>query len=90
MKKQPLLYIYIAFVCTIVFFSFASCKKKTTQIDPEFARYIAAFTYGNISPDSYIEIELAQELLSRSRLSSKGKHIGSIREPYDSFPKTGN
>ena len=64
MKKQPLLYIYIAFVCTIVFFSFASCKKKTTQIDPEFARYIAAFTYGNISPDSYIEIELAQELPS--------------------------
>lgn len=64
MKKQPLLYIYVAFICTIIFFSFVSCKQKTTQIDPEFARYIAAFTYGNISPDSYIEIELAQELPS--------------------------
>lgn len=62
MKKQTLLCIYTAFVCGIIFLSFASCKQKTIQIDPEFARYIAAFTYGNISPDSYIEIELAQEL----------------------------
>ncbi len=64
MKKQTLIHIYTAFVCGIIFLSFASCKQKTTRIDPEYARYIAAFTYGNISPDSYIEIELAQELPS--------------------------
>lgn len=62
MKKQGLFYIYVAFVWGIFFFSFASCKQKTSPIDPEFARYIAAFTYGNISPESYIEIELAREL----------------------------
>ena len=41
---------------------FTSCKTKSVNIDPEFARYISAFTYGNISPESYIQIELAQEM----------------------------
>lgn len=42
---------------------FASCKnEKSKQIDPEFAQYISGFTYGAISPQSYIQVELAQEM----------------------------
>ena len=62
MKKQVHLYSYVAFICIMIFAVFVSCKQDSNKIDPEFARYIVAFTYGNISPDSYIEIELAQEL----------------------------
>ncbi len=62
MKRQVHLYSYVALICGIIFLSFTSCKQDSNTIDPEFARYISAFTYGNISPDSYIEIELAQEL----------------------------
>ncbi|GAB6011602.1 alpha-2-macroglobulin family protein [Viscerimonas tarda] len=40
-----------------------SCSKdKPRTIDPEFSRYIAAFTYGAISSDSEIQIELTQDL----------------------------
>ena len=43
--------------------SFASCKTESSkQIDPEFAQYISGFTYGTISPQSYIQVELAQEM----------------------------
>ena len=43
--------------------SFASCKTEgSKQIDPEFAQYISGFTYGTISPQSYIQVELAQEM----------------------------
>ncbi len=42
---------------------FASCKKETSkQIDPEFVQYISGFTYGTVSPQSYIQVELAQEM----------------------------
>lgn len=36
--------------------------KSTTEIDPEFARYISAFTYGSISSDAFIQVELVQEI----------------------------
>ena len=39
-----------------------SCKKETIKIDPEFAAYISAFTSGNISPESSIDIELTHEM----------------------------
>lgn len=43
--------------------SFASCKKEISkQIDPEFVQYISGFTYGTVSPQSYIQVELAQEM----------------------------
>lgn len=43
--------------------SFASCKKEISkQIDPEFVQYISGFTYGTISPQSYIQVELTQEM----------------------------
>ena len=42
---------------------YSSCAKdKTRTIDPEFSRYISAFTYGTISSGSDIQIELAQDL----------------------------
>jgi len=56
MRKQLLLFLGI----TLLFL--ASCKQEGVKPDPEFARYITAFTYGNVSPDAFIEIELAQEL----------------------------
>src|SRR5690554_2792883 len=41
----------------------AGCNTKSTkEIDPEFARYISAFTYGNVSTDAFIQVELAQEI----------------------------
>lgn len=46
----------------LIIVSFQSCSKKISEIDPEFARYINAFTYGNISPDAFIQVELAQDM----------------------------
>ena len=40
-----------------------SCKRSGTRtIDPEFARYIAAFTFGSVSSNSVIQIELTQDM----------------------------
>ena len=53
----------IVLMSAIAVISFSGCgKKKLADIDPAFAQYILAFTYGNISPDSYIQIELANEM----------------------------
>ena len=42
---------------------FSSCKsEKSKQIDPDFVQYISGFTYGTISPQSYIQVELTQEM----------------------------
>ncbi|MDH6355516.1 uncharacterized protein YfaS (alpha-2-macroglobulin family) [Dysgonomonas sp. PH5-45] len=47
----------------LVVLFFNSCKKSgPVEVDPEFARYIAAFTYGNISSTSSIQIELTQDM----------------------------
>ena len=36
---------------------FAGCTVKSTkEIDPEFARYISAFTYGNVSTDAFVQV----------------------------------
>lgn len=40
-----------------------SCKSTgSREIDPEFAKYIAAFTYGKVSSSSEIQIELTQDI----------------------------
>ena len=40
-----------------------SCKKGgTREINSEFAKYIAAFTYGKVSSSSEIQIELTQDI----------------------------
>ncbi|NDW17688.1 hypothetical protein D0T53_02005 [Dysgonomonas sp. 216] len=42
---------------------FNSCKKTGDHtIDPEFSRYIAAFTFGSVSSTSSIQIELTQDM----------------------------
>lgn len=64
MKKDAFLrFTYILFVSILILFSFWGCKQNLKkEINPEFARYISAFTYGNVSSDAYIQIELAQEI----------------------------
>ena len=54
----------LSFLLTVLIgVTFASCKTESSkQIDPEFAQYISGFTYGTISPQSYIQVELAQEM----------------------------
>ncbi len=62
MKSHRISLAVILTICVITLLSVQSCSKKTSSIDPEFSRYISAFTYGNISPESYIQVELTQEL----------------------------
>ena len=44
-------------------FMFNSCKRSgSREINPEFAKYIAAFTFGKVSSSSEIQIELTQDI----------------------------
>lgn len=52
---------FIPFIVAFAMLLF-SCDRQPTKIDPEFATYISAFTSGNISPESSIDIELTQEM----------------------------
>lgn len=45
------------------FLIFNSCKRSGShEINPEFAKYIAAFTFGKVSSSSDIQIELTQDI----------------------------
>lgn len=58
-KNVSLLFAFLAVILLVV----SSCQPRVKkEIDPEFARYISAFTYGNVSSDAFIQIELAQEM----------------------------
>ena len=60
MNKRLFPLVILGFACL---FMCNSCKKSgNKEIDPEFARYIAAFTYGKVSSTSDIQIELTQDL----------------------------
>lgn len=51
----------LSFLFLLSFIS--SCSKSPKkEIDPEFAKYIAAFTYGNVYSSSEIQIELTQDI----------------------------
>ncbi|MDR1516662.1 MAG: hypothetical protein LBS52_00935 [Dysgonamonadaceae bacterium] len=54
----------IAIFLLLIFNILLSCKQKSSlsDIDTAFAQYISAFTYGNVPPESSIQIELAQEM----------------------------
>ncbi|NLX81252.1 MAG: hypothetical protein GXZ03_06795 [Proteiniphilum sp.] len=39
-----------------------SCKQDARVIDVEFARYISAFTYGSVSTDAFVQVELTQDI----------------------------
>ncbi|NDV69778.1 alpha-2-macroglobulin [Dysgonomonas sp. 25] len=52
-------------VAAVIFFVFAfgGCKTKNNhEINPEFSRYIAGFTYGNITSSSPVIVELTQDV----------------------------
>lgn len=61
---------HVPFRSALTFFTaflliLAGCTPGSTKlIDPEFARYITAFTYGNVSSDAFIQVELAQDFPS--------------------------
>ena len=52
----------LALSTAFLLFSTGCNSTKRQEVDPEFARYISAFTYGNISSDAFIQIELLQEI----------------------------
>ncbi len=61
MKKSTTLSfgIFLVFILLIC----NSCQKdKPRKIDPEFSRYISAFSYGSVSTSSEIQIELTQDM----------------------------
>lgn len=62
MKKKLSISVTSIAVCLLMMNFFQSCSKKSGGIDPEFAQYISAFTYGVISPESYIQMELMHEM----------------------------
>lgn len=61
MKKTIILF---SFLVATGLFIFYSCKSKDSsqEINSEFAKYIAAFTYGKISSSSEIQVELTQDI----------------------------
>lgn len=63
MKKSRLSHISVFSSILMIMLIITSCGKKGSRtIDPEYARYIAAFTYGTISSGSSIQIELNQDM----------------------------
>lgn len=62
MPKNYFSLIILGFTCLLLC---NSCKRSGNhEINPEFARYIAAFTYGKVSSTSEIQIELTQDIPS--------------------------
>ncbi|MBD8388023.1 alpha-2-macroglobulin [Dysgonomonas sp. BGC7] len=60
MKKALL---FLSFFTLSCLFILNSCKRSGSRdINPEFAKYIAAFTYGQITSSSEIQIELTQDI----------------------------
>lgn len=61
MKRTALLLSLFLASCLFIIYS---CKSKddSQEINSEFAKYIAAFTYGKISSSSEIQIELTQDI----------------------------
>ncbi len=63
MKKKSSILSTIIFLTLTILVSVSSCKsEQKKEIDPEFARYISAFTFGNIYSTSEIQVELAQDM----------------------------
>lgn len=60
-KKVTALFSILSVI--LLAFAFSGCKTKDNrEINPEFSRYIAGFTYGNINSSSAIIIELTQDV----------------------------
>lgn len=50
------------FLLTVILLGHSCAKKGDRKINPEFEKYISAFTYGPVSSASSIQIELAQDM----------------------------
>lgn len=60
--NKKLSFLFISIICLIIC---SACKRSGShEINSEFARYIAAFSYGKISSTSDIQIELTQDIPS--------------------------
>lgn len=60
MSKKIIFPVLFTLACL---FTFTMCKRSGNhEINSEFARYIAAFTYGKVSSSSEIQIELTQDI----------------------------
>lgn len=62
MKKKTLPLLALFLSIGFLLLTNACSRKGSRTIDPEFARYIAAFTYGPVSSVSSIQIELNQDM----------------------------
>jgi len=60
MKKT--LFLSSIFILSCLFIITACKRSGARDINPEFAKYIAAFTYGQVSSSSEIQIELTQDI----------------------------
>lgn len=60
MNRKIIIVSLLAIISTVVFFSCNSSRNKT--INPEFGKYISAFTSGNVHNSSSIEIQLTQDM----------------------------
>ena len=61
MEHSPLRFFTTLFVTSLLFLT-ACDTKSSKEIDPDFVRYISAFTYGTIASDAFIQVELVQEI----------------------------
>jgi len=62
MKKNLILTAVLILSCLFII---TACKRSgSREVNPEFAKYIAAFTYGQVSSSSDIQIELTQDIPS--------------------------
>lgn len=60
MRKKLSVSLFLVLIITLFL---GGCKSKSSrEINPEFSRYIAAFTYGNVLSSSPIQIELTQDV----------------------------
>lgn len=50
----------ILFMLALILFSGCD-SKRSRSVDPEFSRYVSAFTSGNVSTDAFIQVELARD-----------------------------
>ncbi len=60
--KQLVRILFTALLMFVILLAGGCDSKRSKSIDPEFARYISAFTDGNVSTDAFIQVELAQEI----------------------------
>lgn len=63
MKEKTIRSSFYAALALLVPLLLYSCKQDNDKaIDSEFSRYISAFTYGSVSTDAFVQVELTQDM----------------------------